>query len=176
MSDTLTSTTTPPLSEMILQQPVVVMVAEDSTSPTTTTTTSSLTIQDCLNEAIVSIRENISITDAIHLPKIITIPLDDNHHHNDHLPKYGIYAGYVHNKVDTTTITTTSISMNVSAGTAAAIVLLVPTIITTTPSDNDSTTTTSPLTIDEIQMIGKQLAMHIVAAKPSIHVDYGYTQ
>jgi elongation factor Ts len=157
------STTTVPLRETILQQPAV-MIETDATS--TTTTTTSTTIQDCLNDAIVSIRENISIADAIHLPKVTTSTTGN--HDNRHS---GMYVGYVHNKVDTPSNT-----IAVSAGTAAAIVLLVPTTVaTTTTSETGTQSSSSPTpqqpppklpTREEIQQIGKLLAMHIVAAKP----------
>ncbi len=119
--------------EAILQQPAVVTTDSETTSNTT--------IQDCLNDAIVSIRENISISNAIHFPKVTTSEPGNT----------GIYVGYVHNKVDTTTS-----GLDVHAGTAAAIVLLVP----QTPA------ATKQMSLEEYQHIGKLLAMHIVAAKP----------
>ena len=160
-STTVSQTTTDtdvdaPLAEQILQQPAV--VSEDTTS------SKKLTIQDCLNDAIVSIRENISITEAIHFPNIDTVATTSNGDEENR--SHGIYAGYVHNKVDTVS----NHNNNVSAGTAAAIVLLAPTTTITNPSSSNTTTTTptptSHLTVEEIQSIGKQLAMHIVAAKP----------
>lgn len=122
----------------ILQQPAVLPVTTDAE-----TTSNIITIQDCLQDAIVSIRENISITDAVHFPKVTTSDPENT----------GIYVGYVHNKVDTTTS-----GLDVNAGTAAAMVLLVP--------HAPTATTTKHLSLEEYQHIGKLLAMHIVAAKP----------
>ena len=158
---TTSSTSTPPLREMILQQPVVTAVAvEDSiVSSSSSSSSTNTTIQDCLNDAIVSIRENISIAEAIHLPNITTTTTTTTNASHD-----GIYVGYVHNKVDpilpvtaTAAASSNHTIMEVSAGTAAAIVLLIP---------NTNTTTTTTTTREDLQHIGKLLAMHIVAAKP----------
>jgi translation elongation factor EF-Ts len=132
---------------------------EDDTNTPSTTNTNTTTIQDCLNDAIVSIRENISITDVIYLPSVPTSSTTTTTTTSNVEGPTGTmiqYVGYVHNKVDTT-------SNGVSAGTAAAIVGLVP---TTTSTTNASSTTPTTPTHDEIQHIGKLLAMHIVAAKP----------
>lgn len=84
------------------------------------------TVKDMLDEAIVAIRENISVADAIKLDS-----------------KDGIFVGYVHNKINSS-----------DAGTSAAIVEIAP----IEGNMNASTET--------LQMAGKKLAMHIVAARP----------
>jgi elongation factor Ts len=113
------------------------------------------TVQDCINEAMVSIRENLDITDAIHLPNVRT-----QRHINE---TNGTYVGYVHNKVDTTTSSET-VSSSVMVGTAAAIVLLVPT--NTTSTTTSTSKSPAPPNKEGVQQIGKLLAMHIVAAQP----------
>lgn len=86
------------------------------------------TVKDVLDDAILSIRENLQIASA---EKIVASSPNS------------ILAGYVHGKV----------SKEDEAGTSAAIVEL---------ANNDS-----KLSDDEIIEIGKKLAMHIVAAKPT---------
>ena len=95
---------------------------------------SSKTVKDAMDDAILAIRENLSIASAETL-----IASSDQ----------SVIAGYVHGKVFNES----------NAGTAAAIVELVPSSST---SNNKCT-----LSRDEIEAIGKRLAMHIVAAKPA---------
>lgn len=94
---------------------------------------SSQTVKDAMDDAILAIRENLSIASAETL-----IASSDQ----------SVIAGYVHGKVFNES----------NAGTAAAIVELVP-----SSSSNNKCT----LSRDEIEAIGKKLAMHIVAAKPA---------
>ncbi|GKY94240.1 hypothetical protein MPSEU_000389800 [Mayamaea pseudoterrestris] len=84
-------------------------------------------VQELLNEAIVAIRENLSVSQAV---KLTTTDA-------------GLFVGYVHNKIDAS-----------NAGTSAALVEIQAT-------DGDS-----KLSMDELQAIGKKLAMHVVAARP----------
>jgi elongation factor Ts len=100
------------------------------------------TVKQLLDDAIVAIRENISVADAWHL--------------NSSTPD-SIWVGYVHNRVDAT----------VAAGTAAAVVELAPLHVDADKTDTASTTTTDVEQLERMQAIGKKLAMHIVAARPT---------
>ena len=162
-ADRSSATTTPPIltdtarsfRETLLQLPVTATKTTEGTDNTNNTHDdhrTNPTVRDCLQDAIVAIRENISIAAALPLPPYAITTNNDN----DADSNNGVYAGYVHNKVD---VQNNNDNTNVTAGTAAAIVLLVPTTDTTTQSKH-------PLTRAEIQDLGKQLAMHIVAAKP----------
>lgn len=88
------------------------------------------TVKQSLEDAVLSIRENISLSSAT------TMSTTD--------PNSQVLVGYVHGKIDPTKL----------AGTAAAMVQLEKVQI---PSKPDV----------ELQDIGKKLAMHIVAAKPT---------
>jgi elongation factor Ts len=89
--------------------------------------TDNKSVQALLNEAIVAIRENLSVSQAIKL----TTATDQN-----------VLVGYVHNKIDAS-----------NAGTSAALVEL-------QPIQNSS------VSLEDLQAIGKKLAMHVVAARP----------
>lgn len=97
------------------------------------------TVQTLLDEAIVAIRENIAVADAIQLQS------------SGSDASRGVLVGYVHNRVD----------MAVPAGTAAAVVELVPL------ATGQATKTFAAATAESLQTAGKKLAMHIVAARPS---------
>jgi len=88
-------------------------------------------VKDALDEAVLAIRENLQIASVTAI-----VPGRSD----------AVLAGYVHGKVDGTTL----------AGTAAAIVELIPTSASSSSSS-----------VEEIHEIGKKLAMHIVAAKPT---------
>jgi elongation factor Ts len=159
---------------MLLQMPVVTAAADlssnscnstssDAEVTTTTTPTTVTTIQNLLDDAIISIRENISITHAIRLPSY----QKKNDHDDSHGTGDSIFVGYVHNRVADHTNTTPDDDVHdnedvVMMGTAAAIVQLQVLAISSSSSAN----TTATPTREQIQEIGKQLAMHIVAAKP----------
>ena len=85
--------------------------------------TTSTTVKDSLEEAILAIRENLSISEAS-----VIQSLDEN----------SILVGYVHGKVKE------------NAGTSASLVQI-----------------SGSLSTEKMQEIGKKLAMHIVAAKPT---------
>jgi elongation factor Ts len=87
------------------------------------------TVKQLLDEAIVSIRENLSIPQALRL----TAASDDED---------GLLVSYVHNRVEGST-----------AGTAAGIVEMAP-------------IRKGTVSAEDLQQVGKKLAMHIVAAKP----------
>jgi elongation factor Ts len=92
-----------------------------------------------LDEAKLAIRENIQIASVLRFT-------DDGDGDNG---DGGIWAGYVHNR--------SPHSANV--GTAVALVKLEP------QNGDDSSSLSSP-NVEQIQAIGRQLAMHVVAAKP----------
>ena len=96
---------------------------------------SSKTVKDAMDDAILAIRENLSIASA----ETLVASSDQS-----------VIAGYVHGKVFNQS----------NAGTAAAIVELVP-------SSSNKNKIKCTLSKDEIEAIGKKLAMHIVAAKPA---------
>ena len=96
-------------------------------------------VQKALDDAIISIRENLQIASASTI--IASRP-------------NSVLAGYVHGKIFT----------DKSAGTAAAIVELAP--IDVNDNDNGNGNGNSIKTHEEIVNIGKKLAMHIVAARP----------
>jgi len=99
------------------------------------------TVKDLLDEAIVSIRENLSFPDAI---RIEAGGGDDGG---------GILVGYVHNRIDN----------DKDAGTAAAVVELAP-----DPDRRRSSSSSAAVAVsdDELRDAGKKLAMHVVAARP----------
>ena len=94
-----------------------------ATNVTNADTTTNTTVKDFLEEAILAIRENLSISEAT-----VVQSSDEN----------SILVGYVHGKVKD------------NAGTSASLVQI-----------------SGPLSTEEMQEIGKKLAMHIVAAKPT---------
>ena len=99
----------------------------------------SKSVQDVLNETIVSIRENLRLSQILRLHLVNS----DSSNGNNNL---GRLVGYVHGRVD----------VNYEAGTAAAIVQVQP-----------SEPTSDVLQWEpQWQEAGKKLAMHIVAAKP----------
>lgn len=100
------------------------------------------TVKDLLNDAIVAIRENISVPDALYLETTSRTT-------GSTTQNKGVWVGYVHNRVDHA----------VPAGTAAAVVELVP-----LASSEANAKTVTPETL---QAVGKKLAMHIVAARPT---------
>ena len=101
-------------------------LSQDQILAAETDDTNKKSVQVLLNEAIVAIRENLSVPQAM---KLTTTT--------------GMLVGYVHNKIDGS-----------SAGTSAALVEL-------QPLDNESI-----ISNEDLQAIGKRLAMHVVAARP----------
>lgn len=90
------------------------------------------TIKDAMDDAILSIRENLQI---VNVEKIVAKDSDS------------VLAGYVHGKV----------FQESNAGTAAALVEL---------KKSSTKGKSCALSRDEMEQVGKRLAMHIVAAKP----------
>ena len=93
------------------------------------------TVQELLDEAILAIRENISVPIALQL-KADT-------------PGSAMWVGYVHNRVHPQS----------TAGTAAAAVLL-------ESAAGRQDKNVAAIAADELEEIGKKLAMHVVAARP----------
>lgn len=92
-------------------------------------------VKPLMDEAIVAIRENLSVAAATKL-QTNSDEKEDGHEQGN-----SILVGYVHNRVDHT----------IEAGSAAAIVEIA-----------------SPtLNVEQLQIIGKKLAMHVVAARPA---------
>lgn len=106
---------------------------------TSATTTSGKTLHESLNDAILAIRENLSI-DTISVLKASSPSSASSG--SQQQPSTVVFGGYVHGKV----------APDVNCGSAAAIVELEAT------NENIDTAT--------IQEAAKKLAMHIVAAKP----------
>lgn len=99
----------------------------------------SKSVQDVLNETIVSIRENLRLSQILRLHLVNSDSSDGNNN-------LGRLVGYVHGRVD----------VNYEAGTAAAIVQVQPLKPTSDVHQWEP----------QWQEAGKKLAMHIVAAKP----------
>lgn len=116
--------------------PLSLLSNDDDTAITTTTTN---TIDEALKEAIISIRENVSISSAT----LVNVPKNNNGDDEIH----NLLVGYVHGS--------SSCASNNNTGTAAAVVQL------SYNNNNDNTETNN-----NMKELGKKLAMHIVAAKP----------
>ncbi|KAL7566203.1 hypothetical protein ACA910_011276 [Epithemia clementina (nom. ined.)] len=137
-----------------LVETVAQAVLSTTPSSSSTTTTSTLskediaqiksadagkTVQELMDEAILSIRENISVSTVVQLHAAAG---GEDSHNNA-----AMWVGYVHNRVHSESI----------AGTAAAAVLIAP-----VEGGGDKNINS----INDLEAIGKKLAMHVVAAQP----------
>lgn len=121
------------------------------------TTRTGKTFHEALNDAILAIRENLSI-DTISVLKSTETPSSSSSPQHSSVVVFG---GYVHGKV----------APDVNCGSAAAIVELqvLPTTNSSAANDDDDA---DAARISIVQEAAKKLAMHIVAAKPLyINID-----